>query len=47
MDVIKGWWKHLQEKACKAEGTGLPLPFEVSSHIIQAFMVKKRMAEDK
>lgn len=47
MDTIKGWWKQLQEKAKKTESFGLALPAEVSTFLVQGFMVKKRMAEDK
>jgi hypothetical protein len=47
MNTIKSWWRQLQEKAKKTDSCGLALPAEVNTLLVQGFMVKKRMAEDK
>ena len=48
MDIVKGWWKQLQQKAKAQDPTEDPanilnIPFP----LVSDFMIKKRMAEDK
>jgi hypothetical protein len=47
MDIVRGWWKQLQLKSVAQDGPNEQNLLNISSNIIQGFMVKKRMAQDK